>query len=406
MKTKTYGLVTAAYWAFTVTDGALRMLVLLHFHQLGFSPLMLAALFLPYELVGVVTNLVGGWVGAKNGLNRTLIAGLGLQTFALVALSFRDSSWTTATSVVFVMALQALSGVAKDLTKMSSKSAVKLVAGEGSLFRLVALLTGSKNALKGVGFFVGAALLSWLGYSGALYVLSLVVFTALVALLLLLDDTLGRAAEASPLRAVLSKSESINRLSAARMFLFGARDIWFVVALPVFFDQRLGWSFNQIGGFLAAWVIGYGLVQSAAPRLLNFGRSKASDQGHVAATRAWALTLSVLTLGLALVVAGGLALNIVVIIGLLAFGIVFAFNSSLHSYLILAYSQGSDVALDVGYYYSANALGRLVGTGLSGLLFVLGGLPLALAGSAAFTVCSWLLARRLPPLNLPVSIHQ
>ena len=155
-----YALVTAGYWAFTLTDGALRMLVLLHFHELGYSPVALAFLFLLYETMGIVTNLVGGWAGSRTGLNKTLIGGLALQIVALGALTLQDASWVEWASVAFVMGVQALSGIAKDLTKMSSKSAVKLVAGEGSLFRLVAILTGSKNALKGVGFFVGAVLLS------------------------------------------------------------------------------------------------------------------------------------------------------------------------------------------------------------------------------------------------------
>lgn len=396
MNVRTYAIVTAGYWAYTLTDGALRMLVLLHFHELGFSPLTLAALFIPYEVVGVVTNLLGGWIGSRRGLNQTLVAGLGLQAVALFALTFRRDSWAVAESVVFVMSLQALSGVAKDLTKMSSKSAVKLVAGEGSLFRLVALLTGSKNALKGVGFFVGAALLSWLGYDGALYVLSLIVAVVLLAVLILLDDDLGRAKEPTPLTAILSKSTSVNRLSAARIFLFGARDIWFVVALPVFFVDSFGWSFNQIGGFLAAWVVGYGVIQSQVPRLL----SRRDGGTHpVRDAQVWALVLAVLTAGLALAVGRRIFIEPIVVGGLLAFGVVFALNSALHSYLILAYSTGQDVALDVGFYYSANAVGRLVGTVLSGLLFLWGGLPIALAGSAVFAAASWLLAMRLPAIG-------
>lgn len=398
MNLKTYIIVTGAYWAYTLTDGALRMLVLLHFHDLGFSPLTLAALFLPYELVGVVTNLVGGWLGARHGLNRTLVTGLGLQSVSLFGLSVRDDSWTLTSSVVFVMALQALSGVAKDLTKMSSKSAVKLVVGDGSLFRLVALLTGSKNALKGVGFFVGAGLLGWLGYRGALYVLGAIVLLALCVVLFLLDDDLGSTSTRTSLRAIFSKAESINRLSAARVFLFGARDIWFVVALPVFFDEQLGWSFGQIGGFLAVWVIGYGVVQSLVPRVRGSRNAAVHSGQPISDAKFWALVLALLTVGLAVLVGTEAVRPVVVIAGLLAFGVVFAFNSSLHSYLILAYSRRSDVALDVGFYYSANAVGRLVGTGLSGLLFVAGGLTLALVGSAAFTVCSWMLTLRLPPI--------
>ena len=252
MKIRNYVLVTAGYWTFTLTDGALRMLVLLHFHDLGYSPVSIAFLFLLYEFMGIVTNLIGGWVGARSGLNRTLLTGLGLQVVALAALTFHSASWAEWLSVCFVMAAQAVSGVAKDLTKMSSKSAVKFIAGDGALFRLVAMLTGSKNALKGVGFFVGAALLAWIGYDAALWTMAAAIAVALVLVAALLDEDIGRAKESPPLRTVLSPSQAVNRLSVARFFLFGSRDIWFVVALPIFLDESLGWSFEAIGGFLAA----------------------------------------------------------------------------------------------------------------------------------------------------------
>ena len=140
-----YIAVTAAYWAFMLTDGALRMLVLLHFNTLGFSPIQLAYLFVLYEIAGVITNLSAGWIAARFGLTSTLYAGLGLQVIALLALSMLDPAWSIAASVVFVMAVQGLSGVAKDLAKMSSKSAVKLLAPteDAGLFRWVAILTGS-----------------------------------------------------------------------------------------------------------------------------------------------------------------------------------------------------------------------------------------------------------------------
>ncbi len=386
-----YALVTAGYWAFTLTDGALRMLVLLHFHDLGYSPVQLAFLFLLYEVMGIATNLVGGWVGARSGLNRTLVAGLTLQIVALVALTLHDASWAEWASVAFVMGVQALSGVAKDLTKMSSKSAVKFVATDGGLFRLVAILTGSKNALKGVGFFVGATLLAWLGYDQALWVMAGVLAVVLATILALLRTEIGRAKQKAPLRSILSKSSAINRLSAARLFLFGSRDIWFVVALPVFLDEQLGWSFESIGAFLAAWVIGYGGVQSVAPRLIG--------QDHRRAAQRWALTLAVVSAAIATLVALDIAVTASVVGGLIVFGVVFAFNSSLHSYLILAYSQGEDdVALDVGFYYSANATGRLIGTLLSGVFYLWGGLEGALWGSAGFLVTTWLLSLRLAPL--------
>lgn len=395
MKLRNYVLVTAGYWVFTVTDGALRMLVLLHFNELGYSPVAIAFLFLAYEFMGIVTNLLGGWVGSRRGLNRTLVAGLALQIVALAALTFESPSWQRWLSVTFVMAMQALSGIAKDLTKMSSKSAVKTVAGDGSLFRLVAILTGSKNALKGVGFFVGAALLSGVGYDGALWSMVGALAVTVVGLLVFLNEDIGRSKRKPPLRSVLSKSTAINRLSAARVFLFGSRDIWFVVALPVFLADELDWSGRGVGGFLAVWVIGYGVVQSFAPRFLARGGREVDE---VRATQEWALVLTAVSTAIALLVALGVAVTTVIVGGLVVFGIAFAMNSALHSFLVLAYADDDEVALDVGFYYSANAAGRLVGTLLSGLLYLWGDLTAALWGSAAFVLLAWLLALRLPPL--------
>ncbi len=397
MKPRNYTLVTTGYWAFTLTDGALRMLVLLHFHELGYSPVSIAFLFLAYEFMGILTNLLGGWVGSRTGLNRTLVIGLGMQVVALGALSFHQKSWKEWMSVAFVMTAQALSGVAKDLTKMSSKSAVKALAGtgEGALFRLVAILTGSKNALKGVGFFLGAALLSWLGYRTALWSMAAMLGVVMLGLIVLLDEEIGKSKKKAPLRSILSKSEAINRLSAARFFLFGSRDIWFVVALPVFLDERLGWTYYAIGAFLAMWVIFYGIVQSMAPKLL---RRAGKTVDEIRAAQQWALTLAFVSGLIALAVAFDAGTTVAVVGGLVVFGIVFALNSSLHSYLILAYSDDDAISMDVGFYYSANAAGRLVGTLLSGLMYLWGGLSAALWGSAAFVAITWLLTLRLPAL--------
>jgi predicted MFS family arabinose efflux permease len=398
---RNYILVTAGYWVFTITDGALRMLVLLHFNELGYSPVSIAFLFLAYEFMGILTNLLGGWVGSRRGLNRTLVAGLGLQIIALGALSFESPTWQKWLSVSFVMAMQALSGVAKDLTKMSSKSAVKTVAGDGSLFRMVAILTGSKNALKGVGFFVGAALLSGIGYDGALWSMAGALAITVIALIIFLNEDIGKSKKKAPLRSVLSKSSAINRLSAARFFLFGSRDIWFVVALPVFLSDELGWSERGVGGFLALWVIGYGVVQSTAPKMLARGGRRIDEVG---ATQRWALILGLVSATIALLVAFDIAVNLAIVGGLIVFGIAFAMNSSLHSYLVLAFSDDDSVALDVGFYYSANAAGRFVGTLLSGLLYLWGDLVAALWGSAIFVVITWICTRRLPPLPDNVSI--
>ena len=401
MNLRNYILVTAGYWVFTITDGALRMLVLLHFNELGYSPVSIAFLFLAYEFMGILTNLLGGWVGSRRGLNRTLVAGLALQIIALGALTFESPTWQKWLSVSFVMAMQALSGVAKDLTKMSSKSAVKTVAGDGSLFRMVAILTGSKNALKGVGFFVGAALLSGIGYDGALWSMAGALAITVIALIIFLNEDIGKSKKKAPLRSVLSKSSAINRLSAARFFLFGSRDIWFVVALPVFLSDELGWSERGVGGFLALWVIGYGVVQSTAPKMLARGGRRIDEVG---ATQRWALILGLVSATIALLVAFDIAVNLAIVGGLIVFGIAFAMNSSLHSYLVLAFSDDDSVALDVGFYYSANAAGRFVGTLLSGLLYLWGDLVAALWGSAIFVVITWICTRRLPPLPDNVSI--
>ena len=401
MNVRNYALVTAAYWSFTVTDGALRMLVLLHFHHLGYSPVALALLFLLYELTGVVTNLVGSRVATKWGLKPTLASGLAIQIVALSVLSLQDPGWPEVGSVIFVMGAQALSGIAKDLTKMSSKSAIKFVVSgateheqQSALFRWVAVLTGSKNALKGIGFFVGGALLGWLGFSKALVSMASVLTLTLAIVMALLDREIGRAKTPHQRGSMFSKSTAINRLCVARFFLFGARDVWFVVALPVYLDEALGWSFEGIGAFLAVWVIGYGIVQAAAPRIL--GPQAAHD---VRSARRLPLMLSLITVTIATLLSLDVAENAAVVGGLVLFGVAFALNSSMHSYLILAYSTTEKVVSDVGYYYSANAAGRLVGTLLSGLVYLAGGLTAAMWTSATATGLSWIWSRLLPPVN-------
>ncbi|WPC05026.1 organoarsenical effux MFS transporter ArsJ [Pseudomonas benzenivorans] len=387
-----YLLVTGNYWAFTLTDGALRMLVVLHFHGLGYSPLQIAALFLFYELFGVVTNLVGGYLGARLGLNRTMNLGLALQVLALLMLTV-PGAWL---GMAWVMAAQALSGIAKDLNKMSAKSAIKLLVadgGQGRLYHWVALLTGSKNALKGVGFFLGGALLALLGFRGALLVMAAVLALIWLGSIFSLGRDLGRAKAKPKFRELLSKSRAINGLSAARLFLFGARDVWFVVALPVYLSTAFGWDFWQVGGFLALWVIGYGLVQTLAPRVTGTRRGRLPD-GRAAC--AWALALAGLPAAIALGLQGGLPAEAVLLGGLLAFGALFAVNSSLHSYLIVSYAREDGVSLDVGFYYMSNALGRLLGTLLSGWVYQAQGLAACLWISGAFVLLAALISLVLP----------
>jgi len=394
--TRNYLVVTGGYWAFTVTDGAIRMLVVLYFHLLGYSPFEVAMLFLFYEFFGIVTNLVGGWLGARIGLNLTMHIGMGMQVLALGMLTVPDA-WL---SVPYVMAAQALSGIAKDLNKMSAKASVKTLAGDGGeskLFKWVAMLTGSKNALKGAGFFAGAALLEWIGFRGALAVLAGLLLAVLITTALLLPSGVGKMKSKPKFTQVFSNRPEINWLAAARFFLFGSRDVWFVVGLPVFLYSVLGWSFTQVGGFLALWVIGYGLVQALAPRLIRRSHHGQGPGGGNA--RLWAFVLAILPAGIALALGQGWDPAPVLIIGLILFGVVFAINSAVHSYLILAYSDFDKVSMNVGFYYMANAGGRLAGTVLSGWAYQVHGLEGCLWWSAAFVVAAALLSFRLPEIS-------
>ena len=389
---RNYAIVTSAYWGFTLTDGALRMLVLLHFHTLGYSPLELAFLFMLYEFFGVVTNLIGGWIGSRFGLRITLYAGLSLQVFALWLLSQLDPAWSKAASVAFVVAAQGLSGIAKDLTKMSSKSAIKLVVPDdahSALFKGVAVLTGSKNALKGAGFFMGGLLLAVLGFELSLWAMAAGLVVILGASVLFLQSELGKSKAKVKFTQIFSKSRAINLLSAARFFLFGARDVWFVVGVPIFLYDVLGWTFTEVGGFMAAWVIGYGVVQAAAP-----GMVKRSADGLTSETRAaqfGAFVLAAIPIGIVVAIQSGLDPAMAVVGGLALFGIAFAVNSSVHSYLILTFTDSDKVALNVGFYYMANAGGRLVGSLLSGLSYQLWGLSGCLLTASALLAIAGLI---------------
>ncbi|WP_281991469.1 organoarsenical effux MFS transporter ArsJ [Sulfitobacter geojensis] len=395
-----YVAVTAAYWAFMLTDGALRMLVLLHFHTLGFSPVQLAYLFVLYEIAGVVTNLCAGWIAARFGLASTLYAGLGLQVLALLALAQLDPGWAIGTSVAFVMLVQGASGVAKDLAKMSSKSAVKLLAPsqDGALFRWVAILTGSKNMVKGAGFLVGAVLLATLGFVSAVLGMAAILGIILLAVLIAMPPGLPKGRKGAKFSEVFSKSANINWLSAARVFLFGARDVWFVVGIPIYFYAVLSdgttegnrAAFFTIGTFMALWVILYGLVQANAPRILRANDRSGAELIGAARTWGWALAAVPVLLTLAAVTATEpqLWLTVTLVIGLLIFGAIFAVNSSLHSYLILSFTKAERVTMDVGFYYMANAGGRLAGTLLSGLTYQAGGLALMLGTAAGMVALS------------------
>ena len=394
--TRNYAIVTAAYWGFTLSDGALRMLVLLHFYRLGYSPFTLAFLFLLYEAMGVVANLIGGWLATRFGIARMLAVGLATQITGFVLLSALSSDWSVAMSVAWVVFAQGICGVAKDLTKTASKSAIKLTAGDasGQLFKWVAFFTGSKNAMKGVGFFLGGVLLQGLGFQQALWTMAGLLLLVLLGVVLFVHRLMGKSKASKSAKELFAKNRGINLLAAARVALFGARDVWFVVGVPVFL-YAAGWTFTMVGGFLALWTIGYGAVQALAPALVR--RSSDGLSAEVPAARLWSGLLALVPLALAaLVIAKVPHLEWVVVAGLAVFGFALAVNSSVHSYLVLAYAGSEKAAEDVGFYYAANAMGRFFGTLMSGLLYQWGGLAWALSGSAVLLAICWLVTLGLP----------
>jgi len=392
-----YLIVTSAYWVFMLSDGALRMLVLLHFHQNGFSPLQLAYLFLFYELAGIFTNPSAGWLAARYGLKLTLYAGLIVQIISLTSLTQLNENWNQNFSIFYVLIVQGLSGIAKDLTKMSSKSAVKLLApnNQSSLFRWVAILTVSKNAVKGFGFLLGCVLLATIGFYNSLITMVIIVFCVLICSLFFLKDDLLNKNNKAKLFDVFSKSKNINFLSAARIFLFGARDVWFVVGLPIFFYSIFSdgsvdgnkKAFFIIGSFMATWIIMYGIIQAYSPKLFLKKRSKKINLVDISKIWIFYLLVNLIILTCLLFVFSEIFLTkIFLFSGLFIFCGIFAVNSSIHSYLILHFSKKNRVSLDVGFYYMANATGRFVGTFLSGISYQLGGLTLSLATACILVI--------------------
>jgi predicted MFS family arabinose efflux permease len=399
---RNYAIVTASYMSFTLTDGAIRMLVLLHFYNLGYTPFTLAALFLLYETAGIFANLVGGWLALRFGIPRMLAAGMTLQIAGLLMLSALNPAWGAGFSVVWVVLAQGIAGVAKDLTKTASKSAIKASSeqGAGQLFRWVAFFTGSKNAMKGVGFFLGGALLQFVGFSPALWLMAALLAIPLIGVTLSLPAVLGKAKPSKSFGEFFAKSRSINLLAAARIFMFGSRDVWFVVGLPVFLYAN-GWHYIEVAGFLAIWTIGYGGIQAVAPALVRKSEDGLSQE--VRGARIWGAVLTAIPIVIAslLLLPGIWRPDLIVVLGLLVFGVAFAVISSLHSYLILAFAGSKKVAEDVGFYYAANAAGRLFGIIMSGLLTQQGGLPACLWGAAVMlAIClgfTFMLPSRRPP---------
>jgi predicted MFS family arabinose efflux permease len=353
-------------------------------------------LFLLYETAGIFANLGGGWLALRFGIPRMLAIGMSLQIAGLLMLSALSATWSPAVSIVWVVTAQGIAGVAKDLTKTASKSAIKATSqqGAGQLFKWVAWFTGSKNAMKGIGFFLGGALLQFVGFSPALWLMAAMLAVPLVGITLSLPRTLGKAKSSKSFRELFAKTRAINLLAAARVFMFGSRDVWFVVGLPVFLYSS-GWHYIEVAGFLATWTIGYGGVQALAPMVVT--RSADGLSREVPAARFWGAALAVIPVAIALMLTtSAWRPDLIVVVGLAVFGFAFAVISSLHSYLILAYAGSEKAAEDVGFYYAANAGGRLMGILLSGVLTQFGGLPACLWGSAAMLATCMALTLLLP----------
>ena len=326
-----------------------------------------------------------------------LMAGQLLQIGGLCMLSALQPDWGAAMSVIWVVLAQGVAGVAKDFTKTSSKSAIKASSSQdmGQLFRWVAWFTGSKNATKGAGFFIGGFLLQVVGFRPALWLMAGMLAIVLVGVMLLLPRTLGKAKSSKSFRELFAKTRAINLMAAARVFMFGSRDVWFVVALPVYL-YGFGWQYMQVAGFVAAWTIGYGAVQALAPQVVT--RSRDGLSREVPAARLWGAVLTVIPVVLAILLQmpGVPHPDMILVIGLLVFGFAFAVISSLHSYLILAYAGSEKAAEDVGFYYAANAAGRLFGIMLSGVLTQIGSMPACLWGSAIMLGICLVLTALLP----------
>ncbi|MFQ5543323.1 MAG: organoarsenical effux MFS transporter ArsJ [Nitrospiria bacterium] len=393
---KSFLSIALSYLGFSVTDGALRMLVVLYFHNLGFSPFQVASLFLLYEIAGIVTNFIGGWIGSILGLNITLIAGMLLQVVSMGLLTV-DNAFLT---VPYIMLMQGFSGIAKDLVKMSSKSSLKVLNTDGkesSLFRWVSLLTGSKNALKGVGFLLGGVFLTQFGFQFSMGLMALTLLALTMFTIISLPKNLGKSEKEATFKSLFSKSKAINILSLARFFLFGSRDIWFVIGLPVFLQVGLGWSYSSVGAFLASWIIGYGLAQTLVPKFIA-GDKLTSTMGSKSVAF-WTGILILFPACIALSLNKGFNNELIIIIGLLSYGIVFAINSIIHSYLVLAYSDDESVSTDVGFYYMANASGRLVGTLISGWVFQSYGFVACLWWSVGFLMIASIISLKLPKMD-------
>jgi len=392
-----FAIISLAYLLFTVTDGALRMIVLLHAYNKAFSAWEVALMFSLYETAGVFTNLLAGIAGARWGIKNTLVIGLVLQLGGIGMLAGWQDDWTKTEAIIYVTCAQMLCGIAKDLTKLGGKTVTKLVTPEekqAKLFKLVAWLTGMKNSLKGLGYFLGSAFLLW-NYYAALAFNAILILLAIPPALFGLTNALGRTRKENlTFKQIFKKNPNVNWLSLARVFLFGSRDLWFEVPLPFFLRDNLvglGWNRAAVGGFLAGWIIFYGQVQSWSPQhLLLPLRQFPANNKHAAL---WAAILVASPFVMGSIVQWSsvfqdretTGMTVIMVLGLLIFAFIFAVNSAIHSYLIVKYCEGDKVAVNVGYYYMANAVGRLSGTIVSGALYTYVGTTTR----EGFAACFW-----------------
>lgn len=411
-------IISSSYLLFTITDGAIRMIVLLHAYNKSFSALEVSIMFSLYELAGVFTNLAAGLMGAKWGIKFTLIIGLSLQLLSYGLMFGWQDSWTKSEAIIYVTVAQMFAGIAKDLTKLGGKTVTKLVTPdekETQLFKLVSFITGWKNSLKGVGYFAGAALLQ-VSYVLALSVMMALVLIAMPWAICGLDRSLGTAKKknATWKDAFKMDNQKLNLLSAARLFLFASRDFWFEVPLPFFLRAPaceglgtetcfqssdcsqgaicgssgyceninpgggcggLGLERVVVGAILGGYIILYGQVQSLTPQLVT-GPLRQSPPNKLTEVF-WGLINCVPTLIMAVAMmlapsfvnADADEMTIWFAVNVVAFAVIFAINSSIHSFLVVNYAAKDKVAVSVGFYYMSNACGRLMGTIGSGVLY-------------------------------------
>jgi len=387
---------------FTITDGAIRSIILLYANQLGFNAILIALMFSMYELAGVFTNLFGGVIATRYGLKFTLlcsllcqVAGLGLLLTIEPIFGDLETLENKGGATVYITFCQALSGIAKDLMKLSCKSMPKLVSKPGDddkLFSIVAWVTGLKNSFKGFGSILGAVRINFTSLVASVRVLLGIILLIVPAPVFYMDSALGMNKKNAVFNmSVLQKGRDVNVLSLARFFLFGARDIWYEIAAPLFLRQALLWSDWTIGLFLGGYTIIYGSFQTSVSKLFkksskeNLSRVGKIFNGlpPVSQVKNWAYitTIQLVLWGIILYPLyrhfvsipndnGAIwGTNVVFVFGVLVFAILFAVNSAVHSYFILRYARKDKLAMDMGFYYMANAGGRLVGTLLSGVLF-------------------------------------